>query len=140
LAFLRPGWLWVAGWPWLAFEVMPWPFLRRDHGCLSSFHLKLAFWGFFSILPLCSAKFNLKAKLIRLRSEARTGSVSLRKRRYDLAPFFLPNGNIFIFPCFAMHCVLDSLSNLFDLTTKVDGSMHLHFQVQALLIRRSGWC
>ena len=36
------------------------------------------------------------------------------------------------FLCFAEH----PLSNLFDLATKVDGSMYLHFQILALLINR----
>jgi len=37
---------------------------------------------------------------------------------------------MFTFLCVAMHYT----PNLFDLTTRVDGSMHSHFQVQALLI------
>ena len=33
-----------------------------------------------------------------------------------------------------MYYILDLLNNLFNLVTKVDVRMHLHFQVQALLI------
>ena len=44
--------------------------------------------------------------------------------------------NIFTLLCFAVHYAPDPLNNLFVLATRVDRSMHLHFQVHILLISR----
>jgi len=44
--------------------------------------------------------------------------------------------HLYFFSLFTVHYAPDSLSNLFDSTMKENISMHLHFQVQALIISR----
>ena len=64
-------------------------------------------------------------------SEAGSGLVPLRAQNSDLASSTLYLMLTHFFCCVAMHCA----PNLFDLM-KEDKSMHLHSQVQALIISR----
>jgi len=75
----------------------------------------------FSILLLCSAKLNLRTKLVFLAERGWSRSVLFRERSSNLAFSFLLNANTFIFLCFVVH----PLNNLFVLARKVDRSMYL---------------
>ena len=70
-------------------------------------------------------------------SETGSRSVPFRERGSDLAFSFLLNANpLIFFSLFTVHYTPDPLSNLFDSTMKENISMHLYFQVQALIISR----
>jgi len=84
-------------------------------------------------LCLCVVRSLTSERRFCLRSEAGPGqfhSGGAMTQHFS----FLPNANTFTLLYFAVHYAPNTLSNLFDLATKVDGSMHLHFQVQLLLI------